>query len=408
MTPLSSSTITFLALTNKISAILDTNFIQDFYDNLYKNDSARAYFGDYAPPKEEFGKVFQYGCWCNFQETPYLQRGFGEPVDEYDANCKQLEENYICAYEETFSEGDKDCSPWEANWVENWGNQYGLDTIERIQSDCATSNAGDNCKIRSCMIELYYLYVPLFDIINSPKDEFMWENGFDRHASCVKTEITQPVTTTIATTTTKEKTTTTKATTTPTTKESSTEATSISTNRPTSTIPITTPRPTAATTKVTTDTSTVSQAAQSTAQSTEADSSLTTRPSTDQTISKYYKSDDYSGSIGPHTDTSGNSIEPLSANIFFGEYERSNDKFQYGCWCNFKEKPYMYRGHGEPVDVYDAACKQLEENYICAQAEFDLSTCDITSVSYSGKDILDYYSNYRGCSIKSQNLYSNG
>ena len=57
---------------------------------------------------------------------------------------------------------------------------------------------------------------------------------------------------------------------------------------------------------------------------------------------------------------------------------------EYGCWCNFKTKPYMMSGHGEPVDGYDQACKQLVENYVCAYQE----TTEVSQSDDSVKDLL--------------------
>ena len=37
-----------------------------------------------------------YGCWCNWINTGNVGTGFGEPVDDLDAECKRLHDNYAC------------------------------------------------------------------------------------------------------------------------------------------------------------------------------------------------------------------------------------------------------------------------------------------------------------------------
>ena len=97
--------------------------------------------------------IFNYGCWCHFQ--PHLQRGFGPAQDNYDRNCQQLEENYICADEETYAEGDTQCVTAEADWEYD---DYEMDyTEEGIEKCCTESNPGNLCKIRACIIENYFL-----------------------------------------------------------------------------------------------------------------------------------------------------------------------------------------------------------------------------------------------------------
>jgi len=44
-----------------------------------------------------FGKFAFYGCWC-FPDGPEdIDKGYGEPVDEIDRNCKKLSQCYRCS-----------------------------------------------------------------------------------------------------------------------------------------------------------------------------------------------------------------------------------------------------------------------------------------------------------------------
>lgn len=93
------------------------------------------------PASNDLQHSLQYGCWCNFRENPYLQRGYGEPVDDFDVNCKQLEENYICCSEEAYNDSNKDnCNPWEEEWdfigsVQNAWRKYSLALSLRIYNE---------------------------------------------------------------------------------------------------------------------------------------------------------------------------------------------------------------------------------------------------------------------------------
>lgn len=57
-------------------------------------------------------------------------------------------------------------------------------------------------------------------------------------------------------------------------------------------------------------------------------------------------------------------------------------EINYGCWCNFFDNlGYVGSGVGEPVDVLDAECKSLHDNYACLRVEE--STCDPFNVVYN-------------------------
>ena len=55
-----------------------------------------------------------YGCWCNFDGDGHNSvQGRGKPVDEWDANCKVLRDNYECIMMDAQDQGlVGDCIPW--------------------------------------------------------------------------------------------------------------------------------------------------------------------------------------------------------------------------------------------------------------------------------------------------------
>merc|ERR1712226_550417 len=93
-----------------------------------------------------------YGCWCYFDDDSY-GKGKGKPVAEVDAYCKTLMEGYECARLDSEEENaDEPCIPWEVDYAT--GAQGNLDAIV---SDCALRNVDDNCAIRACIVEGWFV-----------------------------------------------------------------------------------------------------------------------------------------------------------------------------------------------------------------------------------------------------------
>lgn len=59
----------------------------------------------------------------------------------------------------------------------------------------------------------------------------------------------------------------------------------------------------------------------------------------------------------------------------------------YGCWCNFNQ---ITTGHSQPVNLLDAACKQLHDNYKCILNNFEFlnQNCDPDTVEYVFDEVL--------------------
>ena len=60
-----------------------------------------------------------YGCWCNFDDDHNIElgRGRGEPLDEWDENCKMLAAGYACARIEGEVEGEPCNEPWAQEYT---------------------------------------------------------------------------------------------------------------------------------------------------------------------------------------------------------------------------------------------------------------------------------------------------
>ena len=51
----------------------------------------------------DFGKIWQYGCWCNFDDR--LMKGAGKPVDEFDSICQKFQQCLRCSKIDAFHNG---------------------------------------------------------------------------------------------------------------------------------------------------------------------------------------------------------------------------------------------------------------------------------------------------------------
>lgn len=125
-----------------------------------------------------------YGCWCYFGEN--VGKGRGPAVDEWDQACKVLGQGYECAVMDGASENEP-CEPWSQETVPDWktsnllifnyiGDPAGL------KHRCEQDNAGNNCAIRTCIIEGNFLleYTRLsFSNTPAPNPIHKHENGFD-------------------------------------------------------------------------------------------------------------------------------------------------------------------------------------------------------------------------------------
>ena len=94
-----------------------------------------------------------YGCWCYFDSHSEAQ---GPIMDIYDSFCRDLHHGYSCIMMQ-----EDGCIPWEVDYVSAVGNN-----VDAIRSNCAKTNAGDQCKIKACIVEMYF-YTRALDMLIS-------------------------------------------------------------------------------------------------------------------------------------------------------------------------------------------------------------------------------------------------
>ena len=74
---------------------------------------------------------------------------------------------------------------------------------------------------------------------------------------------------------------------------------------------------------------------------------------------------------------SNGNFNPFTHGELFSAWNQWEDIEDYGCWCYFDGTK---KGHGEPVDLVDENCKNLNLGYECVK--MDNPDCNVTWVEY--------------------------
>ena len=164
-----SSSKTINLITSRSAAVAQSN------NNNNDEDQNSSKTNAFAITENDLSALHNYGCWCHFGE----QFGKGLPVDQYDKECKILQEGYECL------KLDNDaCDIWniEYNSVTNGVSKFNGDENENIKNACLTANNNNYCESRLCMIEGRFL-TNLMDLIFEQKirpnfKDFSLQKGF--------------------------------------------------------------------------------------------------------------------------------------------------------------------------------------------------------------------------------------
>lgn len=120
-----------------------------------------------------------YGCWCYF-DGKYGQ-GHGPPVDEFDKQCQHLHQAYDCAVLDAQDKGEE-CVAWDVDY-----SIFQIYTRMHIYDECYAQNAGNNCAVNACAIELnfiFFLFERYFQNEYPDTDQFSHAKGFDGRVGC--------------------------------------------------------------------------------------------------------------------------------------------------------------------------------------------------------------------------------
>lgn len=167
----------YLALAKLISANYD-QMRDDLNKLMGTNITTRSFAED------DWGNIWNYGCWCNFQEQ--FNHGRGQVVDIFDEKCKQLHNGYSCSIMSAKNSGDS-CVPFEVtyNSVIGSGVLGGGMTIENIQTECDNQNDPNTnyCANAACKVEGWFVVeiFQLFTGANYPDPAHQQENKADNY-----------------------------------------------------------------------------------------------------------------------------------------------------------------------------------------------------------------------------------
>jgi len=194
-------------LASGLLTLCKSSFLEEafqFAAELSKNQSfpvknARNFANAVGVLGQQFTAI-DYGCWCLFDSNNgYVGNGYGQPVDEIDAECKLLHDNYNCLTIE-----ESTCDPYNVEYNRPLGSGFAwfleltfpfdtpnslAQTPDDIVTQCETVNQ-DLCEKNACIIESIFLRtlynLPSFDQVTfTPKaTENYHSNQFDPTIEC--------------------------------------------------------------------------------------------------------------------------------------------------------------------------------------------------------------------------------
>lgn len=124
-----------------------------------------------------------YGCWCNFEDEYY--KGKGTPVNTVDGHCKALVLGYECIMMDGEDSGEACPEPW--NQAYNPHN-VALTETQSVADQCTNNNPGNDCHIRSCIVEGSFVEFIFADFLNTVVYDPNYKHGgafFDPETNCV-------------------------------------------------------------------------------------------------------------------------------------------------------------------------------------------------------------------------------
>jgi len=150
--------------------------------NLAVSASGNGDDADRALTQSDMAHISEYGCWCFFEST---ERGKGQPIDDIDAQCKQLQDGYFCAVQDAVDIGEV-CTPWEIIYNSSIGIGLGAITVENVVTECNAANPGDQCANAACKIEGWFVVGFLRKIVTGSivNQDYRHSNGFVQDDMC--------------------------------------------------------------------------------------------------------------------------------------------------------------------------------------------------------------------------------
>jgi len=197
---ISATIISTMALIGQTTALSD--FLTESLSNLtaiakptHARNFNHAIGSQHNAPNFAAG-LYNYGCWCNFLDsngygTGYVGTGSGEPVDDYDAECKRLHDNYACMRVE-----ESTCDPFNVvynrpggQWTTTWKDSLETDatlTPADIVTACNEVNR-PLCERSACIIESTFLqaFYQKISSLNNFSFDYVHSYGTFDPSTCV-------------------------------------------------------------------------------------------------------------------------------------------------------------------------------------------------------------------------------
>lgn len=143
---------------------------------------------DLVSSMNSFGaELVNYGCWCAFDDDHSLVGG--DVQDHFDGACKALHQGYDCI---TADVGDTCSTPWSESFgVPNLFTGDMSDATLSL-SECTARNAGNECKIKACQVEMNFISYVIKSIFqqpgvdHTPPADSLAHTNLDFENTCIK------------------------------------------------------------------------------------------------------------------------------------------------------------------------------------------------------------------------------
>ena len=167
----------------KIKAEMDEEIIQDA--SIGMEMLPQGFSLDRTITQGQMGLINQYGCWCYFEDD-YI-KGMGQPMDELDKICKDLNQGYRCIILDMEEQGTS-CIPYTAPYSSAFGFGKPPTAFDRdsLIAECDLQNPSDECARATCKVEGWFM-VQYFNFAMSggqQTPEYRFGSGFDHDANC--------------------------------------------------------------------------------------------------------------------------------------------------------------------------------------------------------------------------------
>merc|ERR1712228_1032508 len=135
-----------------------------------------------------------YGCWCRFQAEPGWSKGKGQPVDDFDVGCKDLNRGYTCLqmdYPNCDVFGETRTNPTDALYqapaiLGSETNQEIIDACISNNPMLSSSGPERRCRQDTCVVESNFVLGLIIQLRQGIliEDSYQHQNNFNPRSQC--------------------------------------------------------------------------------------------------------------------------------------------------------------------------------------------------------------------------------